>query len=152
MRYWRHHHPMSILWIMIHYVPKNKVHKTSIINHLGINSFKQDKSKSDNFYTVKIRLTACMYKGKGGHRFLGEGAWNNPKFFKPIPNLFINLNFHTKFVSDFILYTCKNQLLNLCSRVVNSHRIFCTKKRVWNVRITAFMFTIKYYAVEKRKH
>ena len=38
----------------------------------------------------------------------------------------------------------QNNRLNLCSRVMNSQRLFCSQKTVWNVRIKAFLYMYKY--------
>ena len=35
----------------------------------------------------------------------------------------------------------QNHLLNLCSSAVNSQRLLCNKKLVWNVRIKAFLYS-----------
>ena len=38
-------------------------------------------------------------------------------------------------------FSVQNPLLNLCSCAVNSQRLFCSQKLVWNVCIKAFLYT-----------
>ena len=47
---WRHHHPMSILWINGPLCLKKTFNNTSIINHLGINIIKSDSNEYNSAF------------------------------------------------------------------------------------------------------